>query len=202
MPSGSQIINTESGSFGGSLSARSTTRSTPPRPSPGSTGTRRRSRARTSAPCAFSPPRARRAKAACPRKRRGSSPVCSRSPTRELNDFLLYPESPDNPLGALCGRVPAEDARALYRLCDTLVERAAALVAVNLCALLLKTGKGRDPRVPVCITVDGTTFWQLRSFRMRVESRMRGLLCGRAASARGKSPPWRTLRCWEPPSPH
>ena len=101
--------------------------------------------------------------------------------TRELNDFLLCPDSLDHPLGAVCARIPPEDARRLFRLCDVLVERAAAMVAVNLAAVLLKTGAGHDPRYPVCITVDGTTFWQLRSFRSRVESRMRALLSGRNA---------------------
>jgi len=98
--------------------------------------------------------------------------------TRELNDFLLYPDRPDHALGAACRGAPAEDARALYVLCDTIVERAAALVAVNLAGIVLKTGRGRDPRYPVCITVDGTTFWQLRTFRFRVESWMRRLLFG------------------------
>jgi len=50
---------------------------------------------------------------------------------------------------------------------------------MNLCALVLKTDKGRDPRYPICITADGTTFWQLRSFRMRVESHMRAFLAGK-----------------------
>ena len=31
--------------------------------------------------------------------------------------------------------------------------------------------------------VDGTTFWQLRSFRCRVEARMRALLSGKAERA-------------------
>ena len=44
--------------------------------------------------------------------------------------------------------------------------------------ILLKTGKGADPRRPVCITVDGTTFWQMRGFRIRVECAMRKLLTG------------------------
>jgi hexokinase len=101
--------------------------------------------------------------------------------TRELSDFLLYPDSAENPLGAACAGLPAEDARSLYVLCDTLVERAAALVAVTLAAVLLKTGKGRDPRYPVCMTVDGTTFWNLRSFRVRVEHWMRTLLHGERA---------------------
>jgi len=72
--------------------------------------------------------------------------------------------------------LPPDDARALYRLCDTLVERASLFVAVTLCAVVLKTGRGKDPRFPVCITVDGSTFWQLRGFRCRVEAWMRAFL--------------------------
>ena len=102
--------------------------------------------------------------------------------TRDLNDFLLYPDRTDHPFGAaVSGR--DEDARALYRLCDTVVERAAAMVAVNLAGVVLKSGRGRDPRYPVCITVDGTTFWQLRTFRFRVESWMRRLLSGSSGRA-------------------
>ena len=103
--------------------------------------------------------------------------------TRELNDFLLYPDSADNPLGAACGRMSADDARSLYSLCDALVERAAVLVAVTLSAIVLRTGRGRDPRYPVCMTVDGTTFWQLRGFRCRVEAHMRAFLSGVNARA-------------------
>jgi hexokinase len=103
--------------------------------------------------------------------------------TPEMNDFLLSPDSPDNPLGALCAGIPTDDARGLYVVCESVLERAAAMVAVNLGGVLLKTDKGRDPRYPVCIAVDGTTFWQLRTFRIRVESYMRSLLTGRRARA-------------------
>ena len=103
--------------------------------------------------------------------------------TRELNDFLLYPDGGGNPLAAVCAQMPVSDAQALYRLCDSLVERAAAMVAVNLGAVLLKSGAGQDPRYPACIAVDGTTFWQLRTFRLRVESHMRRLLTGRRERA-------------------
>lgn len=102
--------------------------------------------------------------------------------TKDLNDFLLYPDRTDHPLGAAVAGRP-DDARALYVLCDTIVERAAAMVSVNLAGVLLKTGRGLDPRYPVCITADGTTFWQLRTFRVRVESWMRRLLSGDAERA-------------------
>jgi hexokinase len=58
------------------------------------------------------------------------------------------------------------------------VERAALLAAALLCAAVLKSGIGKDPRFPVLITADGTTFWQLRSFRARVESYMHSFLRG------------------------
>ena len=105
--------------------------------------------------------------------------------TRELNDFLLTPDEAGHPLGAVCARIAPSSAAALYTVCDTVVERAAAHVAVNIAAVVLKTGKGLDPRYPVCVTVDGTTFWQLRGFRSRVESFLRRLLSGRR------------LRAWE-----
>ncbi len=98
--------------------------------------------------------------------------------TRELNGFLLRPDSGDNPLGSICLHLPVEDKRSLLSLIDAIVERAALLVAASISAVVLKTGKGRDPGVPVCITVDGTTYWELASFHQRVQSRLRGLLVG------------------------
>ena len=175
---GSQIINTESGSFGrgafGKIDDEFDATTAVP-------GKYRHEKAISgvylSALCLFTAQRAAREGCLSEDAARELARVQSLS-GRELNDFLLYPDGKDNPLGAVCGRVPAADARALYRLCDMLVERAAALVALNLCAVVLKTDKGRDPRYPVCITADGATFWQLRSFRMRVESHMRQFLAG------------------------
>jgi hexokinase len=98
--------------------------------------------------------------------------------TRDLNDFLLHPDSRDSLIGSLCLRLPAEDKRGLFDLFDAIVERAALLVAISISAVVLKTGKGRDPGVPVCVTVDGTTYWELASFNQRVQSRVHGLLAG------------------------
>ncbi len=97
--------------------------------------------------------------------------------TKDLNDFLFFPEG-DTPAARALSGASADDAQAAYMIADAIVERAAVMVAVNLCAVLLKTGKGTDPRRPVCITVDGTTFWQMRGFRTRVECAMRGFLTG------------------------
>jgi hexokinase len=103
--------------------------------------------------------------------------------TRELNDYLLSPDDPATSLGRVSAGLPAADAAALYAVCDAVVERAAAHVAINIAAVILKTGRGRDPRYPVCVTVDGTTFWQLRAFRSRVECFLRHALSGSRARA-------------------
>jgi hexokinase len=102
--------------------------------------------------------------------------------TRDLGMFLLNPAG-DNPAARACAGLAERDAQGIYLIMDAIVERAAVLVALNLSAVLLRTGKGRDPRFPVCITVDGTTFWQLKDFRVRVECHMRGFLIGENARA-------------------
>jgi hexokinase len=103
--------------------------------------------------------------------------------TRELNDFILNPDSAHNPLGALLRPLPAQDRRSLLGLLDAVVERAAMLVAVTISAVVLKTGKGLDPAAPVCITVDGTTYWELASFPERVQTHVGHLLAGERARA-------------------
>ena len=110
-----------------------------------------------------------------------AGPALERLPslsTQELDQFLRTPDDRGHPLGAACASLPDTDAVLVYRVCDALVERAASMVAVTLAAVVLKTGAGQDPRYPVRIAADGTTFWQLRSFRDRVDCRMRALLSG------------------------
>jgi hexokinase len=95
--------------------------------------------------------------------------------TKQANDFLVFPDAGGSPLDPLA----PVDAEAAARIIDRLVERSALLSAVCLSAVLLKCGGGRDPRSPVRITADGTTFWQLKDYRPRVEAHMRTFLKGR-----------------------
>ncbi len=177
-PAGSQIVNTESGSFSRGILGPVDDAFDATMANPGKYRHEKTiSGAYLGALCLFAARAAARADAITA----AAAPELARLPglsTRELNDFLLYPDDDANPLAAACARMPSADAAALYRLCDCVVERAAAMVAVNLSAVLLKSGTGQDPRYPTCIAVDGTTFWQLRTFRLRVESHMRRLLVG------------------------
>ena len=177
-PSGSQVINTESGSF--ALSPAGTVDDA----FDATTATPTRYRHEKMISGAYLGPlglfAAREAAAAgcfSAEAARGVAGLQELS-TRELNDFLLHPEAADNPLGSLCLRLPKADRQGLLSLLDAVVERAALLVAVTISAVVLKTGKGREPAVPVCVTVDGTTYWELASFHKRVQSHVGRILTG------------------------
>ncbi len=43
---------------------------------------------------------------------------------------------------------------------DSVIAKAAKLTAANLAATVIKSGAGTDPRYPVCINADGTTFYK------------------------------------------
>lgn len=93
--------------------------------------------------------------------------------SKEIDDFLYYPYSGSNLLSKICmSSVPEvffNDHILLYYLIDAMVERAAKLVTINLSAVISKTGKGRNPCSSVCITAEGTTFYNSKLFRNKLD---------------------------------
>ncbi len=89
--------------------------------------------------------------------------------TVTVNEFLLRPDLTANPLGEAANRGTTSDRIKLYALLDSLVERAAKLAALNLAAVVVKSGKGERPDRPVCLTADGTTFYQMKGLKLRTE---------------------------------
>lgn len=87
----------------------------------------------------------------------------------EIDQFLYYPYG-DNRLAVCCGASGEADREALYYLIDGVFERAARLVTVNLAAVMEKTDTGRNPCRPVCITADGTAFYQSKLFRGKLNA--------------------------------
>jgi len=83
--------------------------------------------------------------------------------TRDLGRFLANPADPAGLIASALA--PAEDLDLAFNLAERLVERAAKLTAASLAAIALKSGAGRDPRRPICITADGTTFYELKGLR-------------------------------------
>ena len=88
--------------------------------------------------------------------------------TKDMNDFMLYTYG-DNPLSNACKQGKNEDVLTLYYIADRLTERAAKLTAINLSAMAVKSGQGTDPTRPICIVAEGTTFYQMKSLKSRLE---------------------------------
>jgi len=95
--------------------------------------------------------------------------------TKDVNSLLRYPQG-DNPLAVICANASEQDRAAVWYVLDGLIERAARVVAAMLSSVVLETDKGLDPCEPVCITAEGTTFYELKSLKGRIEGYMRSFL--------------------------
>lgn len=92
----------------------------------------------------------------------------------DINDFLYYPYSKS--LLSTCCLEDSNDAIVLYHLIDAIIERAAKLTAINLSAILSKTGDGTNPCKPVCITCEGSTFYKSKLFKDKLVYYMKDYL--------------------------
>jgi hexokinase len=90
--------------------------------------------------------------------------------TRELEAFLEDEPGQSALYDELLVRPTADDAPRARELVDLTVERAAKLAAVSMAAVLSKSGGGGASQAPVCVTVEGSTFYGIRSFKRRVTS--------------------------------
>ncbi len=76
---------------------------------------------------------------------------------RDISEFLVYSgEEGENPLAFLTGA----DKDAALELLDAFFRRAARLTAATLAAVMGATGQGGDPKNPVNIAAEGTTFYR------------------------------------------
>ena len=91
-----------------------------------------------------------------------------------MDKFLNSPRDILNPLGKLCST--DSDRILLFTIMDQLIERAAKLTAAHLAAIVLKTGKGDDPTLPVCIAADGTTYYKSKGLKFRTEYYLKSYL--------------------------
>ncbi|MDC7230030.1 MAG: hexokinase [Sphaerochaetaceae bacterium] len=88
--------------------------------------------------------------------------------TTVMSNYLEMPFNREYELVACCEGNQA-DAISLWMIIDALIARAAKLTAANLAATILKSGAGTDPRVPVCINADGTTFYKTEYLKKYTE---------------------------------
>jgi hexokinase len=71
-----------------------------------------------------------------------------------------------------------EDKKSSQFIIDNIIDRTAKLVAANLAAVVLKTGKGAGSERPVLITIEGTTFYKLHRLKERFEKYFSEYLAG------------------------
>lgn len=99
--------------------------------------------------------------------------------SRDIDEFCFYPYS-DAYLLSNCVNHDTpdcdKDRLVLHHLIDGVIDRAARLVAVNLASIILKTGKGKNPCLPVCVTAEGTTFYKSKLLRGKLDYYVRAYL--------------------------
>ncbi|MDC7241097.1 MAG: hexokinase [Spirochaetales bacterium] len=98
--------------------------------------------------------------------------------TKDVDDYLHNPNNKENILVSSLKDSGQEDREALFYLINNLLERAARLAASSIAGTVLKSEAGKSPLNPVCLTVDGTTFYCFFQFRSRVEQYLREILSG------------------------
>lgn len=96
--------------------------------------------------------------------------------TKDFDDFAANPFLKTGVLSDI--PFSEDDRRTLMAVSEPVFLRAAALTAANISAAVLRTGAGRDPLHPVCVTVDGSTYYKTRTamFKSRVEQGLRDIL--------------------------
>ncbi len=96
--------------------------------------------------------------------------------TKDFDDFVANPFITGNKLDGI--PFTDEDRRVFAEIGEPLYIRAANLTAANMAAAVLRSGAGHDKLHPVCITVDGSTYYKTRAafFKSRVEESLRATL--------------------------
>ena len=95
----------------------------------------------------------------------------------DLDNFCAkFDNGKPNPLDKVF--VSETDKAAARRLATPVFERAAILTAVHLAAFIVKTGGGTDPNAPVCVCIDGSTYYKTRvvSFPQIVKQELDAML--------------------------
>jgi hexokinase len=96
--------------------------------------------------------------------------------SEDVNNFVSNPATGRGPL-FLCIKEKADEENCT-EIIEKLIERAAKLVAANLAAVMLKTGKGKSPDRPILITIEGAIYYRLHNLKSQIDKYLREYLSG------------------------
>lgn len=96
--------------------------------------------------------------------------------TEDVNIFLDTEKDHTGPLAEMI--TTDRDQEISREIIRSLLARAAKLVAANLAAVILKTGKGLDAGKPILITVEGTSYYKLKGLKDQIEAELSDYLSG------------------------
>jgi len=71
------------------------------------------------------------------------------------------------------------DRQVMRTMFAAVVDRAALLTAVNISAAVIKSGAGQDPAAPVCVNIDGATYYKTTGMPAKVQAYLAAILGAR-----------------------
>ena len=88
--------------------------------------------------------------------------------SKDIDDFLSFPPQGQD-FNKILKDFTQKDILTVFFLFENLVERAAMISSIILSASVIKSQKGADPCHPICITAEGSSFYNLKNFKSRVD---------------------------------
>jgi hexokinase len=96
--------------------------------------------------------------------------------SEEANNYMKDPLSGNTPLHkCISNTVDRENCIVIL---ESIIDRAAKLVAANMASIILKTNKGKSSERPILITIEGTTFYKMHTLKANFEKYLGEYLSG------------------------
>lgn len=95
---------------------------------------------------------------------------------KDMDQFFYAPFDTQTLLGSIMTKGSQEDYDTCYTLLDAFVERTARLASSIIAACLIKTGKGKQASLPVCVATEGTTYFKTHNLQDRVKAYLNKVL--------------------------
>ena len=96
--------------------------------------------------------------------------------SEDINNFISA-KTPDSGPLYFCIKEKIDEENCIV-IIESLIDRAAKLVAANLAAIILKTNKGRLSDCPILITVEGTIYYKLHNLKYQIDKYLKEYLSG------------------------